>query len=128
MSEVSTAVHIMAPIADFTDTELWIVRTTLKERYRSEVPLHLADTEISLTPSKSKLTSCPTVFWDYNLTSFVIIKVGESRYRCQFFGRDLEMFRPNQQEYDELADCVVTLLQVQADHERRRSERLGGRS
>jgi hypothetical protein len=62
------------------------------------------------------------VFWDYNKTSFVIIKVGERRYRCQFFGRDLEMFQPDKQDYDDVADCVVTLLQVQADHERRRSQ------
>ena len=116
----------MTPIADFTDTELWIIRTTLKERYRSEVPLHLADTEITLTPDKAGLTSCPAVFWDHNKTSFVIIKVGERRYRCQFFGRNLEMFRPDKHEYDEVADCVVALLQVQADHERRGSQSLEG--
>ncbi len=118
----------MTPVADFTETELWIIRSTLKERYRSEVPLHLADTEVTLTPEKSELISCPAVFWDYNRTSFVIIKVGERRYRCQFFGRDLEMFRPDKQDYDEVADCVMTVLQVQADHERRRTERLEGSS
>ncbi|MGF1612325.1 MAG: hypothetical protein ACFCVA_00035 [Gammaproteobacteria bacterium] len=118
----------MTHIADFTDTELWLIRTTLKERYRSEVPLHLADTEISLTSGKDELTACPTVFWDHNRTSFVIIKTGERRYQCQFFGRDLEMLRPDKQEYDDVADCVVTLLQVQADHERRRSQRSEGSS
>ncbi|MFZ0257913.1 MAG: hypothetical protein WAN46_20250 [Gammaproteobacteria bacterium] len=119
----------MTKIADFTDTELWIIQTTLKERYRSEVAVHLADTEVSLTPGKPNLiSSCPAVFWDYNQTSFVVIKVGEHRYWCHFFGRDLGMFRPDKQEYDEVADCVVTLLQVQADHERRRSQQLEGSS
>lgn len=113
----------MTQIPDFTETELWIIRTTVNERYRGEVPLHLADTDVGLTPGSTKLTTCPAVFWDYNRTSFVIIKTQERRYRCQFFGRDLAMFRPDKPEYDDLAECVVALLQVQADHERQRAQR-----
>ena len=108
----------MSQIPDLTDNEVWIIQSTVNERYRAEVPLHLADAEVQLDPQSDELTSCPAVFWDQDGTSFVILKVGESRYRCQFFGRDLEMYAPSKPEYDELAECAVTLLQTQADHQR----------
>ena len=108
----------MSQIPDLTDTEMWIIQSAVNERYRSEVPLHLADAEVQLDENNRDLTSCPAVFWDRGETSFVVLKVGENRFRCQFFGRDLEMYAPGKSEYDELAECVVTLLQAQADHER----------
>jgi hypothetical protein len=40
----------MSSIADFTKSELWIVRTTLVERYGKEIELRLADTELRLNP------------------------------------------------------------------------------
>lgn len=36
------------PIPDFTETELWVVRTTLKERYGKDIPIELAEDEIML--------------------------------------------------------------------------------
>jgi len=51
---------------------------------------------------------------------FVICKVGESRYRCQFFYSDQEQFGTGRDVYDNLAECVTILLQVQADHEQTR--------
>ncbi len=36
------------PIPDFTETELWVVRTTLKERYGKDIPIELAEAEIML--------------------------------------------------------------------------------
>ena len=35
----------MGQIPDFTDTELWIIRSTVKERYGRDVPVELAETE-----------------------------------------------------------------------------------
>lgn len=116
----------MGQIPDFTETELWIIQTTINERYRGDVPLHLADTEVSLSPGRTDLTTCPTAFWDQRRTSFVIIKTGQHRYRGQFFGRDLETYRTERQEYDDITECTVALLQAQADHERQRAQR-GGR-
>jgi hypothetical protein len=89
----------MGQSLNFTETEPWIIQTTINKRYRGEVPLHLADTEVSLSPGRTDLTTCPTAFWDQGRTSFVIIKTGPHRYRGQFFGRDLKTYRTDRQEY-----------------------------
>jgi hypothetical protein len=45
----------------------------------------------------------------------IISKTGEDRYRSQFFYRLHQMFSTGIEEYDDITECVVTLLQVQAD-------------
>ena len=69
----------MSAIADFTKSELWIINTTLEERYGKPVELQLADTELRLNPYETELST-------------------------------------GEEEYDDLSECMVTLLQVQADH------------
>jgi hypothetical protein len=54
----------------------------------------------------------------------VVVKTGDRRYRCQFFYRIHQMYGTGIEEYDDLTECVVTLLQVQADHHAR--EHAGG--
>ncbi|MGB9092829.1 MAG: hypothetical protein WCB93_01810 [Gallionella sp.] len=39
-------------------------------------------------------------------------------FRCQFFHSETEQYGTGHEQYDSLGDCVVTLLQVQSDHER----------
>jgi hypothetical protein len=46
----------------------------------------------------------------------VVVKTGDSHYRCQFFYRIHQMYGTGVEEYDDLTECVVSLLQVQADH------------
>ena len=82
----------MASIPDFTDTETWSLRTVVKERYGKDVELQLADAELRLDPDSTTLTPCPAVFWSECGANFVIFKVGENRYRCQFFYGRREQF------------------------------------
>ncbi|MGA8862706.1 MAG: hypothetical protein WBM09_06480 [Gallionella sp.] len=49
---------------------------------------------------------------------FVVCKVAQERYRCQFFYSETEQYGTGHEQYDSVGDCVVTLLQVQSDHER----------
>ncbi|MBI3545649.1 MAG: hypothetical protein HY081_03515 [Gammaproteobacteria bacterium] len=35
-------------IPDFTDSERWVVRSTLKERYGKDIDLPMADTEVAV--------------------------------------------------------------------------------
>jgi hypothetical protein len=44
--------------------------------------------------------------------------VAAKRFRAQFYYGEAEQFGVGKDEFDELGDCVVTLLQVQSDHER----------
>ncbi len=52
----------------------------------------------------------------------MIFKVAENRYRNQFFYSVKDQFGTGREEYDDLGDCVITLLRVQADHEAMRRE------
>ncbi|MHB1950525.1 MAG: hypothetical protein ACYCQK_03530 [Acidiferrobacteraceae bacterium] len=116
----------MNSIPDFTDTELWTIRVAVNERYGHKVDIELADSELRLDPAVPVLTSCPTVFWSERGANFVISKIAESRYRCQFFYSVREQYGTGRETYDDLAECVTTLLQVQADHERDRAMTSGG--
>jgi hypothetical protein len=107
----------MSQIADFAETELWIIRTTLEERYGEPVEPMLADTELRLNPYSSELTRCPAACWEHAGCHFVVMKPGDHQYRCQFYYRGHEMFAPDIEEFDDLSECMVILLQVQADHE-----------
>ncbi len=107
----------MTSIPDFTDSELWIVRDTLQQRYGRTIEPELGDAELRLDAHSSTLTPCPALFWrDEQGANFVIFKVGERRYRAQFFYRVHQQFGTGIDEFDNLAECMVTLLQVQADH------------
>ena len=49
----------MQEVPDISDSETWVIRTTLRERYHEELELQIADSEIRLRPSDRHVTSCP---------------------------------------------------------------------
>lgn len=114
----------MSGIPDIDDAERWVVESALRERYGKRVEARLADVELKLSPGDEVLTACPTLYWEERSAAFVIAKVGHGRYRTMFYYP--ADFNPEQygtgREYDDLAECVTTVLRAQADHEQ---ERLG---
>jgi len=105
------------PIPDFTDVELSVVRETVRERFHHEVEINEIEGEVRIDPSDRELTVCPGLYWrGEGRAQFVIFKTGTSRYRCQFFYRVHQQYGTGKEEYEDLGDCVITLLQVQADH------------
>lgn len=104
-------------VADFTETELAIVNETVRQRYGKPVPVEVAEAEIRMYPDDRELTTVPALYWNERGCHFVIFKVGEDRYRCQFFYSVREQYGTGREEYDNIGDCAVTLLRVQADHE-----------
>jgi hypothetical protein len=109
---------VNAPIPDFSDAERGIVAAALARRYGKEVPVEPAETDLKLDPAADGLTACPTLYWSERGAHFVLCKVGDTRYRCQFFYTDADQYGTGRDEYDDLSACVRTLLQVQADHEK----------
>ena len=67
----------MSQSADFTDSELWIIKTTLEERYGEQVEPALADTELRLDPGLTELTVCPAAYWERDDCHFVVAKTGD---------------------------------------------------
>lgn len=110
-------------IPDFTDTELSIIRQTVAERYRKQIEIQQADSEIRLDPADRELTVVPVVYWQEGRAHFVIFKTGDQNYRSQFFYRVHQQYGTGKFEYTDIGDCVVTLLQVQADHEAKQDAR-----
>ena len=106
-----------AGIPDFSEAELKQVTALLDQRYGRTVSLELADSELQLGAGEA-LISCPTLYWRERGAHFVVCRVAEDRYRCQFYYSDAEQYGTGRPEYDDLAECVLTLLRVQSDHER----------
>jgi len=107
----------MTKIPDITDNETWIIRTTLTERYPEQVELQIGDAEIRLLRSDRELSACPVWYWTWEGCHFVIFKTGEKRYRSQFFYKPYQQFGTGTYEYQDITECVVSLLQAQADHD-----------
>ncbi|MDH5613214.1 MAG: hypothetical protein OEY66_12255 [Gammaproteobacteria bacterium] len=113
----------MSSIADITETEQWAVSTTLKERWpERNIELQLADVEIRMYPNDRELTECPAIFWQVDEASFIVIKVAERVYRAQFYYRGYQQYGSGVKDFDDIADCLVTMLQVHADREAVRNE------
>ncbi len=108
------------PIPDFTPEEIETVQDIVDQRYRKHVALEFADSELRLNPASRELTLCPTLFWSERGANFAVFKTGEGRYRCLFFYSASEQYGTGIEEYQDLGECVTTLLQVQADHEAQR--------
>lgn len=106
------------PITDFSAAQQEYVADLLAQRYSKKVELQLADSELQLDPESEGLTVCPTLYWSERGAQFVLYKIDDGRYRCQFFYSATEQFGTGHDDYDDIENCVVTLLQVQSDHER----------
>ena len=108
----------MTSIPDFTGVEHKRVSELLFERYGKSAPIQLADSELQLGGDPSQLAVCPSFYWNERGAHFIVCKVAADRYRCQFFYSEAEQYGTGRDEYDNLESCVLTLLQVQSDHER----------
>lgn len=111
-------------IPDFTDAEWQLVSQILLERYSRLVPMQAADVELQLDPESEQLTTCPSLYWNELGAEFIVSKLADQRFRCQFFYSANEQFGTGRDVYDNLGDCVTNLLQLQADHHGTRSSSL----
>jgi len=111
------------PIADFTDAELWTLRTALQERYGHKPDLQLGEAEVRLNRQHRHLTVCPVAGWQDGDCTMLVFKSGPGDYRGEFFYRVHEHYGTGIESFDNLAVCLVTLLQVQADHARDRQQK-----
>ena len=110
----------MTQISDFTQSEIWTIESTLKERWgkNNGIELQFADTEIRLHLGDRETTECPAVFWQHEGCNYIIFKSGIQNYRCQFFYKGYQQYGTGIHEYDDIGDCIISLLQVQSDQNR----------
>jgi len=104
--------------ADFTDTELWTLRETLRERYGREIELQFGEAEMRLQRQDRQLVACPIAAWNDGDCTLLVAKAGAGDFRAEFFYRVHQHYGTGFDRFDNLAECAVTLLQVQTDHAR----------
>lgn len=75
----------MPVVADLTDTEQWIMRVTLRERYGCDLEIQLADAESRLAASDRTLTTCPVFSWQTDETTAVISSSSRSPSTANVF-------------------------------------------
>ena len=108
----------MNSIPNFTPADIETVRQLVHQRYQGTIQIQLADSELILDLKRGQRVDCPTLFWHVHDANFAVIRSGLNRFRCQFFYTPHDQYGTGREEYDSLEQCVTTLLQVQADHER----------
>jgi len=108
---------MQTPISDYSKEMQALVFELLKQHYGYEVELQLADSELQLDLPNEELTKCPTLFWTERGANFVVCRIGENAFCCQFFYSEAEQYGTGQDSYDDIGKCVITLLKLQEDHE-----------
>ena len=78
--------HTSPPI-EFTDTELWTLRETLRERYGQEVELQFGEAEMRLNRQDRQLATCPIAAWQDDDCTLLVAKAGPGDFRSEFFYR-----------------------------------------
>lgn len=116
-------------IPDITDHEMWLVQSTLNERYNgTEVKAQKVDIELRLSPADRELTNCPAMYWEEGKCRFIIAKTHEDKrtgnrlYYSQFFYSMRHNYGTEEHEHKDLGDCVVNLLKLQEDFNKQQIE------
>ncbi len=111
----------MLLVSEFTDSELYNIRQILTQRYERDVGVELAACELIVDKNTRQATRYPAVFWYAQGTNFMVFKLGSAQYRGQFFYTPHEQYGTEIEQYANLDECVVELLQTQADHDRKQA-------
>lgn len=105
-------------ISDISPSELDEVTQMLAMRYRNPVVVEPVEAEIQVDPEGEELASCPGLYWEARGAHFVVFRFAEGSYRGQFYYSEAQQYSTGRDQFGSLQECVTTLLQVQADHER----------
>ena len=98
---------------DFSLFEINIAKDIINQRWRG-VDIDLADVEVSRNSSSESLPY-PAIVWEASKCTFVVIKVDESAYKCIYYYLGTQRFDTGVNEYDDLHDCVLSIMKVQAN-------------
>jgi hypothetical protein len=119
----------MTGIPDFSASDIKLVQATLKERFGAQVvdktEIKEVETEIRLSPADRELTVCPALFWIVNDCAFVLSRTGQAEYRAMFYYSVKDRFGTGKETYDNLGDCVLSLLKVQEEEDAKRRGEIG---
>lgn len=108
---------------DFTKDEIRLITATLKERYVRDIEVQQADAEIRLNPAIPELTECPIAFWEVDNCHFLIARADKHHFINHFYYRLYQTYGTEKKRYDDLFDCIVSLLKSQQEYEEKELQR-----
>jgi hypothetical protein len=112
-------------IYDFTETELRVVATALKERNKEDVEMQIKQINKKINKKINKDNNekvhCPVIFWRHQGASLSVSKMVEMRFSPRYFSTPGEQFRCTEDKYAEAGDCVFAGLMMQGEHETRKA-------
>ena len=116
---------IPADFPGFSASDLSLTRACLKERFAKDIEIQIVETEVRLSPGDRDLVLCPALYWKEDGCAFVVSKTGQAAYQAMFFYSVKDRFGTGKEDYDNLGDCVITLLKVQEDAHAKRAAEAG---
>lgn len=99
---------------DFSKEEINIINKAIATRWQ-EMDIHLADIEIARSAKDEKTIPCPAVVWETADCTFVVAKVDELAYKSVFYYMSTKQIDTGVNEFNDLQDCVITLMKVQSN-------------
>ena len=105
-------------IPDFSEQQVSTVQQMINARYKEDIELLLADSEVQIAPALLDTMVCPILFWNARECNFVIMRTGEDQYRAQYFYNPHEQYPTQQGFFTIVEDCAAAVLREQSDYER----------
>ncbi len=116
---------ISADFPGFSASDLALAHACLKERFGKAIDVQEVETEVRLSQGDRDLVLCPALYFKEDGCAFVVSKTGQAAYRAMFFYSVKDRFGTGKEEYDNLGDCMITLLKVQEDAHAQRAAETG---
>jgi hypothetical protein len=107
MNDTNTAI-----VNDFSADELKLIDDALEKRYGNPVETERVDIEFG----DADVAESPAVYWEHNGCHFIVAKGEDNKFFHQFFYDD-DVQYGTEKPFDDLNNCVMSLLQAQANHE-----------
>ena len=110
-------------IYDFTESELRVVATALKERNNEDVEMQIKQIKQinKINKDNNEKVDCSVIFWRHQGASLNVSKMVEMRFSPRYFYTPGEQFRCTEDKYAEAGDCVFAGLMMQGEHETRKA-------
>ncbi len=100
---------------NFTQSEIDATKKIVDERWKDKnITVHLADIDYAKEGDETS-QPYPALVWEDKNTTFIVLKMGMLVYKSFFYYLKNKRYDTGVLEYNDLQECVTSLMQSQAD-------------
>lgn len=100
---------------NFTQSEIDATKKLVDERWKDKnITVHLADIDYTKEEEET-VQAYPALVWEDKNTTFIVLKMGMLTYKSFFYYLKNKRYDTGILEYNDLQECVTSLMQSQAD-------------